>query len=156
MNILLCHHLEPRWAKGYATYDTNLEYLCNKITHWILQNPVDKVIISQFELNKSAQCDEAYFQLFQLIEEQQLILEWQEYGYGWDKHCLWKGAKKGKDYCLGGNHSQIVMLDPWIKALKGHQVYLAGAFRGECLEDIQIAMDALKINYKDIEELQVG
>ena len=36
-----------------------------------------------------------------------------------------------------------------------HGVYLAGAFDGECIEDMEIALNALKIKFHRVEDLIV-
>ena len=59
----------------------------------------------------------------------------------------------GIDYCEGGYHSEYVLLTDWMRDLKGHEVYISGSFDGECIDDLETALDFLEIPYNRIESL---
>ena len=155
MNILLAHHLEPIWEQGLKRFGTNLESLCQSIAEYIENNNIHKIIITQFERDKYSQVHEAYYSLFELLDSYGIELEWKEYGYGWNRECF-NSEDEGIHFCEGGNHSEVVLIEDWIRNLKNHTVLLCGAFVGECLEDIQIAMEICNVPYKNLKELQVG
>lgn len=141
MKILVIHHLQKIWH-GYDFYD-----ICQEAIEHIEDGRYDKVILTQFEVYGPS---EEYYE----AGIADYIDEWHNYDYGWILDG-WtrKHYKKGVDYCPGGTHSQIVMLDDWIKDLKGHDVYICGAFDGECLDDLETALEFLKIEYTRVEQL---
>ena len=61
-----------------------------------------------------------------------------------------------ENFVDGGSHSEIVYVPEWVQDLKGHQVHLTGAFKYECLEDMEIALDSVDANWKYLNHLCVG
>lgn len=155
MNILIAHHVEPIWDKGLKTYGKSLETVCQDIADWITskETSIHKVIITQFERDTYAQEHEDYYPLFSVLNELGIEVEWQEYGYGWSRESFLPEHHL-IHFVEGGQHSEVVLIEDWIRNLKNHTVYLAGAFIGECLEDMQIALNACDVKFKDVPELQ--
>jgi hypothetical protein len=75
-----------------------------------------------------------------------------EYGYGWDAAQL---VMDPGNFVEGGYHSEAVMISDWMRDLPKRGVYLAGAFDGECIEDMEIALGAIKVKFTRVEELIV-
>ncbi len=76
-----------------------------------------------------------------------------DYAYGWEKDQL---TEYPEMFTEGGNHSGAVLLADWMRPLKGCQVRIAGAFDGECIEDLEIALRALEVKFTRIEKLIIG
>lgn len=49
----------------------------------------------------------------------------------------------------------MVLIADWMKKLPSKNVFISGAFDGECIEDLEIALDFLDIDYTRIEKLIV-
>jgi hypothetical protein len=155
MNILIAHHLEPLWEEALQRFGTSLEVQCEKVAEWLAENIIDCVIITQFEQDREAQRHEAYYPLYQILEDKGIKLTWHEYGYGWERDCFLDSAIEGVDYAQGGNHSEVVMLEAWMRELKSNKIYLCGAFDGECIEDMEIALEACSVSFERVEHLIV-
>lgn len=169
MKVLFCHHLEPIWNEGMKRYGTNIYRMCEKVTCHILENDYDAVIITQFEFNRTDMAHDCYFPIFAAIEEKGISIEWHDYAYGWEldsfnfedvdaaREKLKNGEviqdEYGTKLAQGGTHSEVVLLEDWIENLKSHEVFLCGAFDGECIEDIQLTFEACGVDYKRLSSL---
>lgn len=144
MNVLIIHHLETVWANGFKRFGTTVELVAYNILEHLQNKSYDKVILTRFEDNKL----EDFHYEFGFSE---FINEVCEYAYGWEKDMF---AKKS-EFCKGGSHSEVVWLAPFLKTLKKQKaiVDLCGAFDGECIEDMEIALDFLKIKYNRLNHL---
>ena len=144
MKVLIIHHLEEIWESGYRKFGTSYEALQERFVNYLEENSFDRVILTRFED-------------FNLGPEHYLIGPYinkvHDYAYGWE-------AQERENYpemfVDGGAHSEVVLVTDWIKEMRGHKVYLSGAFIGECLEDIEIALKSQDINPIYINELCVG
>ena len=58
----------------------------------------------------------------------------------------------GTKWTLGGNHSEVVIVPEWMENLKG-EVFICGAFDGECIEDLEIALKGANKEFKRVEHL---
>lgn len=144
MKILLIHHLEPCWESGYKKIgNTSFEELSERFAEHLDNETYDRVILTRFELPRYPldDYDPCFASRIDVVEE---------YGYGWEMGMLPDG-----EWCEGGTHSEIVYLPDWVRELKGDTVYLAGAFDGECIEDMEIALREVGANIKRVEELIV-
>lgn len=172
--VLILHHVEPMWndsliSKGGVSFDE----LQKNLAEHLEENKYDKVIVTRFEEFKCEQ--ETYYALYPYIDE------CETYGYGWDiescfyiddedtddttlaleaiKERLENGDivrnKYGTRFVNGGNHCEIVEIPDFLDDIKTADVYLAGAFDGECIEDMEIAMQALKIDFTRLEQFIV-
>lgn len=146
MNILILHHVETIWEPSLIKVGgIDFEELMYSIRDHIDNNDYDKIILTRFE---GAELEPEHY----LIADD--VSEVQEYAYGWERESFEDCDHiEGVDFCEGGNHSEVVLLEQWQKDLKGHNVSLAGAFDGECIEDMEIALDFLQVEYKRIEDL---
>lgn len=145
MKILLLHHVEPCWEKSYKNFGTSLSEIEVECLDWIEENNPDKVILTRFEEN---QC--SYEEYEYLVPYVDTVYD---YAYGWDKEAI-EGYEE--DFVEGGNHSDFVYIPQWIKKLKHDKVYLAGAFKYECLEDMEIALSSQCIDFETINHLCIG
>ena len=57
-------------------------------------------------------------------------------------------------FCEGGSHSEAVLIEDWMQ-LSGEDVYISGAFDGECIEDLEIALRHCQVKFSRIEDLIV-
>lgn len=146
-NVLIIHHLEPMWESGYRRFGTSFDELQEKVVEFLSENPFGRVILTRFE-DWRASCEDGY--CWQLLN---LINEVQSYAYGWEANCLEEFPDR---FCKGGNHSEAVLIDDWIVALRGCNVTICGAFDGECIEDLEIALRHVGIDFKREESLIVG
>lgn len=144
MKVLLLHHLEPYWERSYQGKGTNFFELQERAAKHIAANSYDKVILTRFmEYRLTAD----YWPPFA-----RLVHEVYEYEFGW---LTTTPLPENHSYCEGGEHSQVVLITPWLRDLQGHKVSIGGAFDGECIEDLEIALRHLKIRFKRIESLIV-
>jgi hypothetical protein len=138
---LIIHHLEPCWEDGYKRYGTCFENLLERFAHHLEENHYDRIILTRFEGGK---LDDSHWPLFEYVDEVH------EYAYGWEEQELLDWPDR---FCVGGTHSEAVLLEDWMK-IDG-EVYISGAFDGECVEDLEIALRHLGIDFKRVEELIV-
>jgi hypothetical protein len=171
MNVLLAHHLQPYWQDGLAKFGTDIYAECEKVSDYLSDSEIDKLIFTQFEYDKGEQSHDAYMPIFQVCEDKGIRIEWHEYGYAWelesfDFHDYSAALEKiedgeivednhGQCLALGGNHSSVVLIEDWQRQLAQHTVYLCGAFDGECIEDMQLALYAVNCKYKRLNHLIV-
>lgn len=144
MQVLIIHHLQTMWEESYNKFGTTCFDLCVGIKEHIEENSYDQVILTQFE----------NFQAESIHENTELsysVDRWEEYGYGWESSMF----SNESEYCEGGAHSEVVYLPDWLKNLKGAKVDLCGAFDGECIEDMEIALNHCDIPFNRIEQFIV-
>jgi len=143
MKVLIVHHLEPMWEASLIKLSGKdcFEWCLNVRDH-IEENGFDKVILTQFEDWKAQDVH---------IETglADYVSEWHDYGYGWEPDMF----LNENEYVEGGSHSEVVHTPEWIKGLKGSEVHLCGAFDGECIEDMEIALSACVGEFTRIENL---
>lgn len=143
MRTLIIHHLEPCWETGYKSFGTCFQNLLWKFAHHLETNQYDQIILTRFEDHTI--CPEEYEPIYYWINQVHA------YSYGWEAEELEEYPDR---FCEGGNHSEAVLIEDWMKELTG-EVYISGAFDGECVEDLEIALRHCGINFKRIEELIV-
>jgi hypothetical protein len=165
MKTLVIHHLEPMWQEGYRNQGTDFETLCERIGEHISENDYDRIILTRFE---SFRLDEPEYDF---LTEQNPYIECKEYGYGWVLESfidedeeniddIRERIESGEIYELrfgskladGGNHSEVVMIEDWMESIKSDEVFICGAFDGECVEDLEIALGTLKIEFTRLED----
>lgn len=162
MKTLIIHHLQPMWNSGLNNFGTSYWEMLDEVCTHLQENDYDNVIVTNFEAG------------FDLEDEQQPLREFcyptvHDYMYGWEFECAEIDEQQKEDiengkivedafntsWALGGSHSQIVLIPEWMKDLKNDEVYICGAFDGECIEDLEIALGALDIEPNRIENLIV-
>ena len=140
---LILHHLEPCWNDSYKKFGIEFEELELNAAKWIRNNKPSRVILTRFE---DYRLNNDYNYLHGLVDHVY------NYAYGWESDMF----QNESDYCQGGSHSEVVHLPQWIKELKSDRVNLGGAFRGECLEDMEIALKFVGAKMKFVNSLCVG
>jgi hypothetical protein len=145
VKVLVIHHLEPCWGSGYSRFGTTFDELQEKFLDFLSENEFDRVILTRFE-DWTAEPAHGYFP--ELLER---ISQVHDYGYGWERECMKENPDR---FCEGGSHSEVVEIADWMIPLKkASQVHIAGAFDGECIEDLEIALRHLEIDFNRIEKL---
>lgn len=158
MKTLIIHHLQEMWDTGLRKYGTSFEDELQKVCEHLEENDYDNVIVSNFEGH--------------LLEEEQLTLNHycfpiiQDYMYGWERQEIEATEEQketlddgeiivdnyGTKWALGGHHSEVVILPEWMEEIEG-EIFICGAFDGECIEDLEIALGALNKDFNRIENL---
>lgn len=147
MRILIIHHLEKMWDQEYRKFNTTFEEQVELVLQHLEENEYDRVILTRFE---NHELGEEHCQLAHLIDVVHV------YGYGWDHEMMDQGSfSSDQKWTDGGNHSEIVLIDKWMEQLQGHEVSLCGAFDGECIEDMEIALEGANVQFNRINELIV-
>lgn len=142
MKILILHHVEAMWNDSLLNYNTSIDEMIEDIKNHLDENNYDKVILNRFE---DFEISEEHFPIANYINDIN------SYGYGWTADMF----SNSSQYCEGGSHSEVVEIDDWMHDLKGNKVDICGAFDGECIEDLEIALNHLDIKFKRIEHLIV-
>lgn len=144
MKTLIIHHLETMWDSGFKKFGTNFETQCMEIAEHLEETSYDRVILTRFE---EWELEPEHYPIAHHIN----VIH--PYGYGWEDEI--KESDPHNTYVEGGNHSEWVLVDDWMKELRHDEVFICGAFDGECIEDLEIALESLNIEPKRIEELIV-
>lgn len=143
MKTIIIHHVQAMWNSGLEGFGTSFDEVLEKVYEHLSENYYDRVIVTNFEAG------------FDLDDEQIMLSEFcpvvHDYGYGWEKEMIDPDVQ---DWTDGGNHSEIVLIDDWMKELP-KEVDLCGAFDGECIEDMEIALESLDISVNRLENLIV-
>lgn len=145
MTVLLIHHLQTCWDQSlFKISGKYSEEIATELVEFLSENHYDRVILTQFD-NWQFEDMHHYSGLSQFVHE------CHEYGYGWEAEMF----DDESDYIDGGNHSEVVYTPDWIKNLKGCEVHLCGAFDGECIEDMEIALSHCVGDFKRLEQFIV-
>ena len=158
MKTLIIHHLQPMWENGYNSFGTSFDELLEKTYNFIAENDFNQIIITNFEADFDLDPEQSSLKYFNYSVH--------DYMYGWEldsddfdsenlnlieNDCI-AVNKWGTKYAKGGTHSEIVEISEWMLNLEG-EVYLCGAFDGECIEDMEIALAHCNIEFNRVEEL---
>ncbi len=140
MKTLIIHHLESIWDDGYRKMSgVSFEELVWKFLDHLETFHYDRVILTRFE---SCGLEPEHEPISHYITD---VFE---YAYGWEAEELENYPDR---FCEGGTHSEAVLIEDWMK-IDG-EVFISGAFDGECIEDLEIALSHLEDPFKRIEEL---
>ena len=164
MNILIAHHFSDYWETGMENEGTNFQNEMVKLLDFIKNKDIDKVILPLFE---QYQLEDCHYPLAAYCDENNIKLEVHEYGYGWRRELDDEIAleefplEKLNDTWTYGTRTDyteedVIVIEDWQKELKGHNIYLTGAFEGECIADIEAAFDSIELDYERVEGLIVG
>lgn len=148
MRTIIIHHLQMMWETSLLKTGTSFEEMIIKVYEHLQEQQYDRVIVTNFEANANLDPDQ------ELLKE--FDPEVYDYMYGWQREEIEEQGDRveGTDFCEGGMHSEIVMIDEWMRELEG-KIYLCGAFDGECIEDMEIALHGAGKEFKRINELIV-
>lgn len=143
--VLILHHFESYWEKGFVMKGLPFWAFQNRVSTHLEGSEYKRIIVTRFEdWQKGPEHD--------FMFEMGLEPEFQQYDYGWDEEQM---KRSGCEYVEGGVHSEVVWIPEWLKELKGEKVNLAGAFDGECIEDMEIALSSQGIDFDRLEDLIV-
>jgi len=146
LKILILHHVETMWAETMQRmFGVNYDDYLMRVAQHLEESDYDRVQVNMFE---GIELEPEHWP----IAEKVWFIE--EYGYGWEAEMFDEGTE-GEEYCEGGNHSKVVLLTDWMRDLVGEDVHIAGAFDGECLEDLEVALNFLGVEFNRVEELIV-
>jgi hypothetical protein len=140
MKVLIIHHLERIWENGYKKFGTSFDELVEKFYEHLSHETYDLVILTRFE---DFRLDDDYWPIAQYVDRVET------YAYGWEKQEM---LDNPGIFCEGGSHSEAVLIEDWMR-LSGHDVYISGAFDGECIEDLEIALRHCQVKFFRIEDL---
>ena len=161
MATLILHHYEKFWEEQIEKYGTTFEECTHKILDFIENTNIDKVIVTRFE---GHQLEDEHDQLFNVCQNECIDIECITYPYGWQRDLSnpdHADELEGFSWCQGtrDHHSEndIIEIEEWQRNLQDEDlVYVAGAFENECVLDLTTALDALNVNYEQVEGLVVG
>jgi len=148
MKTIIIHHLQEMWDVGLKKLGTSFDEMMENVVQHLREVKYDYVIVTNFEAG------------FNLDEEQYQLSEFNttvhDYMYGWEREEVegWGEREEGVDFVEGGSHSEVVLVYQWMRELSG-EIHLCGAFDGECIEDMEIALLGAGKEFKRIEELIV-
>lgn len=147
--VIIIHHLEDCWSSGYANHCTSFHEQAELVRQHLEENEYDLVILTRFEDHRiGIEHDEA-----ELTEHIDTV---HTYAYGWEKEMIEQGCfSDDQEWVDGGTHSEIVLIDNWMHELRGCKVDLCGAFDGECIEDMEIALAGAKVPFNRLNHLIV-
>ena len=135
--VLIIHHLESMWAEGLRRlFGQDMSDVMRRLACALENNSFDRVILTQFE----------NFEAEDIHHETGLagyVDMWREYAYGWDLGDHDTSLEEMPEFVEGGSHSRHVWVPDWLHELKNKNVKLCGAFDGECIEDMEIALKAV-------------
>lgn len=149
--ICLLHHLEELWSEGLSMYGTSFEEEVAKVVDYLKAEEFDRVILVRFE-DFELGPEHSLYGLDQLVDQVEA------YGYGWEREELEEqySGEEGITWAEGCDHSEVVMLDDWMKNLAGQEVTLTGAFDNECIATISAALTHCGVDFIREEGLIVG
>lgn len=161
MNILLLQHFEPYWEDGLSKLGTDFQTELNKVLDFVNNTDLDLVIITQFE---SFELNDEHAPLIELCQRKGIQIQQKTYGYAFmrdedaiDRYPL---GELDKTWCYGtrDHHGEedVLEIEDWHHNLKGHTVYLGGAFEGECLLDKETVLSAIAVDFIKVDGLSVG
>jgi hypothetical protein len=128
--VLIMHHVEPMWQNAMRQKGVIFDNYLADLWHHIDNSDYDQLILTQFE---DCKLQDMHLE-FGFGE---LCIDCYEYAYGWTFKAF---EDCPEEYIEGGSHSESVYIPQWLVDLKGKDVYLCGAFDGECIEDMEIAL----------------
>lgn len=149
MKVLILHHVESMWAANMWSHRQVIyEHYLEQVKEHIDESEYDRVHLNMFE---GYQLEPEHYPIAEDVTQVNT------YGYGLTADMFdpegGPGLGEGVDYCEGGVHSEVVELQDWMHGLLGHEVYIAGAFDGECIEDLEIALTYVGVDYSRVEAL---
>jgi hypothetical protein len=147
MTSIILHHVQSCWDDGFERLNTSFEEVAYNIITHLRRNRYKQVILTLFEKYKL--CEEHYEYGFE-----HYVTDVFEYGYGWNEEDK-TNTPSECEWCEGGAHSELVLIPDWLKQLKSKKVKLAGAFDGECIEDMEIALTNVGAKWSRINSLIV-
>lgn len=163
MNILILHHFSDSWDSELEKYNTSYLEMYDKVKDFIKHNNLDKIILPLFGSNELQNC---HMELAALCLEKGIKLDVTEYNYAWSKESdpdneIYTEDKYGITWCYGkrdnhDNKNDVVEIEKWQWDLIGNNIFVAGCFDNQCINDLETALNAIKCPYERIDGLIVG
>jgi hypothetical protein len=166
--ILWLHHFHEFWENGLKKAGTSFEQEMEKVLDYVKHSEIDEIRITMFE---QTELSEEHFPLIELCNEKGIVINAGEYGYNWkrvlyedeeDENTYYKEQDLDVTWCYGtrdhhGDEDVIEILD-FHHQMKSNNdmILLGGAFADECLSDAIAVLEALEIDYEEVDELSVG
>lgn len=159
MSVLILHHFQHYWEPSLVNCGTSFDECMKNACWFIIQNRPDKVIVTLFEQNEA---DGHHSDLIDLCEAFNIEIEFINYDYGWyydEEHHTQETF--GTEWCWGtrDHHTEgedIVLIEQWMHDLDDEEIWVGGAFVGECLCDLETALSTINKDPVLIDELCVG
>lgn len=150
MRVLLIHHFETMWERGLKLFGYTFQQVGEMLLEHLGSHSYDRVILTRFDSNH---LEDEHFDL----GIDQYVDSVYEYAYGWEPS-MFDPEEEGEKWVKGGFHSEAVYLADFLHELaySNANVDLCGAFDGECIEDMEIALTALSIPFNRLNHLIVG
>lgn len=143
MKTLILHHVESCWDEALQRVgNKTIEQVIDDIADHFEETSYDRVILTRFE---DWELEHVHAPIAHHIDTVE------PYAYGWSADMFDDESR----YCEGGNHSEVVEIADWMHDLVDDDVYIAGAFDGECIEDLEIALSHLQCDYHRVDHLIV-
>lgn len=149
--VCILHHLEEDFQEGLRKFGTSFEELAEKVVDYLEHEQFDRVILVRWE-------DFRIGPEHELHGLSRYIDQVESYAWGWEREEMKMQYPDGEGsvWAEGCPHSEVVMLDDWMKALKGKDVTLTGAFEHECIDTVSTALGHCGVEFKREEGLIVG
>lgn len=145
MRVLILHHVEPEYRDFF-----NEEDLFRHLFTHLRRHAYDRIILATLS-------GVVYPELIGVISEEY------EWDYYWEdpndpEYAAWyeEYDYDRADVIPAPTVHRFTHLYPWLKALRGHSVTIAGGLRGECLRDLETALSHLGIRFSRLEECCYG
>ena len=130
------------WNSGLVRMGTSYEEMLLRVIEHLGIYNYDRVILTNFEGYKLEQEQEPL---------RQFSPEIYDYMYGWERDEV---KDWNIDYVDGGSHSEVVLVYDWMYELDG-EIHICGAFDGECIQDLEFALDGAGKRYTRLNHLIV-
>jgi hypothetical protein len=160
INTLILHHFESHWGDGLAKFSMDMEKMSDQIIDFLSEKRTDinNIIITRFE---GVDYEPEHSKIREYAKEHDIDIRIEEYAYSYypdnfsEKQL--KTLETVKPTRDNSDHDNILPVDDWQKELKTHNsVALAGAFEGECVQDMEDILLHVRGDFDKIDELVVG
>lgn len=156
MKVLIVHHLQPMWEIGLNEKGTSFEEMKEALIDYLSVENFDKIIFTLFEDYERMNYHSGLYGNFLFVE----------YGYGWWPED-YENAKETEYGYIENENIYIPVsnsyycerwalinedVKEWLPS-KDDEVYICGAFEGECLADLESILQYSEIKYNMINEL---
>jgi hypothetical protein len=150
MRVLLIHHFETMWDTGLRLFGSSFEEMGELLLDNLGSHEYDRVILTRFE-DSRLEIEHHEIGIAEHIDDVHA------YSYGCEPE-MFPPEDEGITWAVGGHHSGAVELPDFLHNLKrrGAHVDLCGAFDGECIEDMEIALTTLKVPFRRLDHMIVG
>ena len=168
MKVLIIHHVQACWATAMYNFGRCPQEYTDEIVAHLESTEYDRIIVTNFEGTNHLEGHQRVFQ--EAVPH--LPIQVEDYCYGWRiDECFPDEERKAREsfdddgrfvdkygtlWADGCSHSEIVPLPQWMQDLSVDDVYLLGAFDGECILTISTALWACDVSFNRLNKLIVG